>query len=236
MTQPQRPSSFTASAKQFICPECHHALVLHEVDDERQVAACCVEGCTCGHIVPAEPTVECRVRQDVRAELTRLLARNRREALSEERLYDLVTAQLEEEFDAAGYDGETATLAALERIKASVNVWLAQRSAASSVSAKPATEEKRGVTLPPTIDGLPLDVKWTDAASSVSAGAGQVPADTIAKARAYYEAADWYRRCLEGIQDRKVVRGLAEAKAAFIAADFAFRDALAAVDAQETKT
>lgn len=26
---------------------------------------------------------------------------------------------------------------------------------------------------------------------------------------------DWYRRCLEGIQDRQVVRGLAEAKAGY---------------------
>jgi hypothetical protein len=47
---------------------------------------------------------------------------------------------------------------------------------------------------------------------------------------AYHEAADWYRRCLEAIQDRQVVRGLAEAKAAFISADFAFRDAVAAMD------
>lgn len=29
---------------------------------------------------------------------------------------------------------------------------------------------------------------------------------------------DWYRRCLEGIQDKQVVRGLAEAKAGYDAA------------------
>lgn len=73
--------------------------------------------------------------------LTRKLADALEAAVArEERLYDLVSAQLEEEFDAAGYDGETETLAALERIKASVNVWLAQRSSASSVSAESADE------------------------------------------------------------------------------------------------
>ncbi len=36
--------------KGYICPYCHHALVLHEIDEDWQRAACCVEGCRCGHL------------------------------------------------------------------------------------------------------------------------------------------------------------------------------------------
>lgn len=41
---------------------------------------------------------------------------------------------------------------------------------------------------------------------------------------AYVRAADWYRRCLEDIQDGRSVAGLQEAKQGFIHADFAVRD------------
>jgi hypothetical protein len=42
--------------------------------------------------------------------------------------------------------------------------------------------------------------------------------------REYETCADWYIRCLEDVQDRRPVRGLAEAKAGYDSA----RDALAA--------
>ncbi len=38
-------------------------------------------------------------------------------------LYDAVTAQLEEEEDGAGYDGDTTTSAALLRIRMAVTAW-----------------------------------------------------------------------------------------------------------------
>jgi hypothetical protein len=36
-------------AKVYICSDCHHGLILHEVDDEGQRAICCVDGCRCGY-------------------------------------------------------------------------------------------------------------------------------------------------------------------------------------------
>jgi hypothetical protein len=33
----------------YICADCHHALSLHERDEENRVCACCVEDCECGH-------------------------------------------------------------------------------------------------------------------------------------------------------------------------------------------
>jgi len=46
----------TYRGKPYICSACHHALVLHERDDENKVAACCVEGCKCGHETHAKAT------------------------------------------------------------------------------------------------------------------------------------------------------------------------------------
>lgn len=34
-------------------------------------------------------------------------------------------------------------------------------------------------------------------------------------ARSFMDCADWYRRCLEDVHDRRVVRGLGEAKAGY---------------------
>ena len=45
---------------------------------------------------------------------------------------------------------------------------------------------------------------------------------------AYVEAADWYRRCLEDVIDRRTVRGLAEAKAAY---DSTYRQAIKTLEA-----
>lgn len=45
---------------------------------------------------------------------------------------------------------------------------------------------------------------------------------------AYVEAADWYRRCLEDVVDRRPVRGLAEAKAAY---DSTYRQAIKTLEA-----
>ena len=44
------------------------------------------------------------------------------------------------------------------------------------------------------------------------------PLAVTALMREYVEAADWYRRCLEDVQDGRVVRGLGEAKAGYDAA------------------
>ena len=44
----------------------------------------------------------------------------------------------------------------------------------------------------------------------------------------FIEAADWYRRCLEDVADRRVVRGLAEAKAGYDNALDRAREALGA--------
>jgi hypothetical protein len=54
--------------------------------------------------------------------------------------------------------------------------------------------------------------------------------DLEAAAREYELCADWYRRCLEGVQDGQVIRGLAEAKAAFDVTRDNLLDGLAALD------
>lgn len=50
----------------------------------------------------------------------------------------------------------------------------------------------------------------------------------IVAAECYEDAADWYCRCLEDVQDRRPVRGLAEAKAGFDSARDELHVALAA--------
>ncbi len=50
----------------------------------------------------------------------------------------------------------------------------------------------------------------------------------------YTNCADWYRRCLEDVQDRKVVRGLAEAKAGYDSTLAAARAALVPADRNTT--
>lgn len=49
-------------------------------------------------------------------------------------------------------------------------------------------------------------------------------AATVSVFEQYVDAADWYRRCLEDVIDRRTVRGLAEAKAGYDSALDAVRD------------
>jgi len=53
--------------------------------------------------------------------------------------------------------------------------------------------------------------------------------DVVAAAQEYETCADWYRRCLEDVVDRRPVRGLSEAKAGFDSARDKFNSAVAAV-------
>lgn len=53
-----------------------------------------------------------------------------------------------------------------------------------------------------------------------------------AAARGYIECSEWYRRCLEDIQDGRPVRGLAEAKASYqISLDLLYKE----IDEAEAK-
>lgn len=56
----------------------------------------------------------------------------------------------------------------------------------------------------------------------------QPPAATVSVFEQYVDAADWYRRCLEDVIDRRTVRGLAEAKAGYDSALDAVREAMTA--------
>jgi hypothetical protein len=56
--------------------------------------------------------------------------------------------------------------------------------------------------------------------------------EVVAAAAAYREAAEWYRRCLEDVQDGRVVRGLTEAKVAECNTANRYDDAVAALSAR----